>query len=110
MTKVRSSFKTLRPRVCALLNWLGSETGGMMVHIIGRTNKGQRRSRTWELTAESNHGPEIPCMAAVTLAIKLARGQRFSAGAKICMDILELADFEPEFARWNISTRVMDDL
>jgi hypothetical protein len=97
-------------RIGTWLNWLGSETGGMTVRVIGRTPKGRTLSRTWELVAQCNHGPEIPCMAAVILAIKLARGDPFPAGAKVCMGMLGLPDFEPEFARWSISTRVMDDL
>ena len=96
-------------RIGAWLNWLGSQTGGMSVRVIGQTHEGRTLSRTWELVAKSNHGPEIPCMAAVILATRLARGDPFPAGAKVCMGMLGLPDFEAEFARWNISTRVMDD-
>ena len=96
-------------RIGIWLDWLGSQTGGMSVRITGRTHEGRTLSRTWELVAESNHGPEIPCMAAVILATRLARGDPFPAGAKVCMGMLGLSDFEAEFARWNISTRVMDD-
>jgi len=53
--------------------------------------------------------PEIPCMAAVILATQLARGDPFRAGAKVCMGMLGLSDFEAEFARWHISSRVMDE-
>jgi hypothetical protein len=81
----------------------------MSVRVIGRTEEGRMLSRTWELVADCNHGPEIPCMAAVILATRLARGDPFPAGAKVCMGMLGLSEFEAEFARWNISTRVMDD-
>lgn len=93
-------------RVGTWLNWLGSDTGGMMVRIVGADDAGQTHCRTWELVAENNHGPEIPCMAAVILANKLNRGDAFAAGARICMGILGLSDFEAEFARWKISTQV----
>jgi hypothetical protein len=96
-------------RMGTRLNWLGSRTGGMSVRVIGRTEEGRMLSRTWELVADCNHGPEIPCMAAVILATRLARGDPFPAGAKVCMGMLGLSEFEAEFARWNISTRVMDD-
>jgi hypothetical protein len=92
------------------LNWLGSETGGMTVRVSGKNEAARSLCRTWELVAKLNHGPEIPCMAAVILATKLARGDRFSAGATVCMGILRLSDFEPEFARWNMSTRVIDGI
>lgn len=96
-------------RIGTWLNGLGSQTGGMSVRVTGRTHEGRTLSRTWELVAESNHGPEIPCMAAVILATQLARGDPFPAGARVCMGMLGIPNFEAEFARWNISTRVMDD-
>ena len=96
-------------RIGTWLNWLGSDTGGMTVRVIGKDDAGRILCRTWELVAEGNHGPEIPCMAAVILANKLHRGDALMRGAKVCMGILRLSDFEPEFARWNISTRVIDD-
>jgi saccharopine dehydrogenase-like NADP-dependent oxidoreductase len=90
------------------LNWLGSDTGGMSIRVVGKHDAGHTLCRTWELVAASNHGPEIPCMAAVILANKWRRGDAIMPGARICMGILELADFEPEFALWGISTTVGD--
>ena len=95
-------------RMGTWLNWLGSDTGGMTVRVTGSNLAGRSLSRTWELVAEGNHGPEIPCMAAVILASKLQRGEASMSGAKICMGILGLSDFEPEFARWSISSRIVD--
>jgi hypothetical protein len=95
-------------RMGTWLNWLGSETGAMTVRVTGSDRTGRSLCRTWELVAEGNHGPEIPCMAAVILASKLRRGEVSMRGAKACMGILALSDFEPEFARWNISTRIVD--
>jgi Saccharopine dehydrogenase NADP binding domain len=95
-------------RIATWLNWLGSDTGGMRVSVSGVGNAGQGTCRTWELVAEDNHGPEIPCMAAVILANKLHRGNAFVRGAHVCMGILGLADFESEFARWTMSTHVSE--
>jgi len=95
-------------RIGTWLNWLGSDTGGMTVRVIGKDDAGRSLCRTWELVVEGNHGPEIPCMAAVILANKLHRGDSLMRGAKVCMGILRLSDFEAEFARWNISTRIID--
>ena len=95
-------------RMGTWLNWLGSDTGGMMVRVTGRDLAGGSLCRTWELVAEGNHGPEIPCMAAAILASKLHRGDASMRGAKVCMGILGLSDFEAEFARWDISTRLVD--
>jgi hypothetical protein len=37
---------------------------------------------------------------------KLNRSQALVPGAKVCMGLIGLSDFELEFARWNISTEV----
>jgi hypothetical protein len=88
------------------LNWLGSDTGGMRVTVVGVDDQGRSKHRTWDLAAQKNHGPEIPCMASVILANKLRRGLGFAPGARVCMGFLGLSEFELEFARWNISTQV----
>jgi hypothetical protein len=95
-------------RVGAWLNWFGSDTGGMRVRVVGRDDAGKGRHRTWELIAKNNHGPEIPCMAAIILANRLKRGNAYMPGATVCMGILELSDFESEFSRWNIATQVTE--
>jgi hypothetical protein len=47
-------------------------------------------------------------MAAILLARRIARGDVAERGAHACMTFLTLDDFEPEFARWNIRTRIED--
>ncbi len=93
-------------RVGTWLNWLGSDTGGMRVHLVGFDHASQEKCLTWELVAEKNHGPEIPCMAAVIIANRHHQGYAFPPGARVCMGILTLSDFEPEFARWGIKTQI----
>jgi NAD(P)-dependent dehydrogenase (short-subunit alcohol dehydrogenase family) len=90
-------------------NWLdrfGSGTGGMKVRVTGRDSSGRSGRWEWELVASDNHGPEIPCMAAVLLALKLRQGGSVGTGAKVCMGMLSLGEFESEFARWKISTQM----
>lgn len=101
-------WSTFLDRVGTWLNWLGGDTGGMMVRVVGTDCAGRRICRTWELIAQSNHGPEIPCMAAVILANRLRQGDAFTPGAHVCMGILGLPDFESEFARWKINTQVSE--
>jgi len=95
-------------RAATWLNWLGSDTGGMVVRVCGTDRVGQPSCRTWELVARSNHGPEIPCMAAVLLANKLCENGLGLRGARVCMGMLALTDFEVEFARWDISSGFVD--
>jgi len=60
-------------RAAGWLNRFGSDCGGMQVVIGGEAPDGSNREVTWQLIAQSNHGPEIPCMAAVLTALKIAR-------------------------------------
>jgi Saccharopine dehydrogenase NADP binding domain len=93
-------------RLASLLDLIGSDRGAMRVSIVGTGDDGTRRRRTWQLSAEANHGPEIPCLASILLARKLARGEVRASGAYPCIGFLNLEDFEKEFAHWAIRTRV----
>lgn len=92
------------------LDFLGTATGGMVVRIQGVDGTGRVARRAWHVTAGHDHGPEIPCMAAILLARKLARGEALPLGAHACMGLLQLAEFEPEFARWGMVTETMDEV
>jgi hypothetical protein len=78
----------------------------MQVCVAGVRADGSRHRVTWQLTAENNHGPEIPCIAAILLARKIAAGQLPRCGAHACVGFLSLAEFDPEFARWGIRSRI----
>jgi hypothetical protein len=96
-------------RAGAIFDVFGSATGGMVVRVRGADAQGRAVQWAWEITAPNHHGPEIPCMAAVLLARKIARGQAFAAGAQACMGLLTLGDFAPEFARWGMATDVREE-
>ena len=97
-------------RAAAFLDRLGSERGGMAVTVTGTKPDGSRACIEWRVVADSNHGPEIPCMAAILLARKLAHGELMEQGAHPCMGFLTLADFAPEFARWAMRTTLEERL
>ena len=103
-------------RLAGVLNWtarwfdfLGSALGGMVVRVQGLDAAGQPAHRAWHIAADHDHGPEIPCMAAILLARRWARGGLPTAGALPCMGLLDLAEFSPEFARWSMVTDVLDE-
>ncbi len=93
-------------RIVGWLDRFGSDRGGMTVSVSGRDPSGNRRRASWQLVAQSNHGPEIPCMASVLITRKLAAGDAIPQGARACMGVLTLSDFESEFSRWDIRTRI----
>lgn len=96
-------------RGARLLDFLGSARGGMVVRVEGADAHARAVRRSWHITAGNDHGPEIPCMAAILLARRMARGQGLPAGAHACVGLLPLAEFEPEFARWGMSTDFVDE-
>lgn len=95
-------------RAASWLDHLGSERGGMWVSLTGTKQDGRKSRVDWHLVADGNHGPEIPCMAAILLAQKLLRGDIALRGATPCMGLLALDEFAPEFARWGIRTSVAE--
>jgi saccharopine dehydrogenase-like NADP-dependent oxidoreductase len=82
----------------------GSGLGGMVVRVSGADGEGRDASTAWHIAADNDHGPEIPCMAAILLARRLAGGTALPVGAFTAMGQLTLADFQPEFARWGMQT------
>jgi hypothetical protein len=89
--------------------WLdarGGPWGGMCVEVIGRRADGTRVRRTWQLLTPAMDGPEIPCMAAILLARRIAAGQAPAPGAMACTGLLELREFAPLFAQWNMREHI----
>lgn len=90
-------------------DFLGSAHGGMVVRVEGDDAAGRRVRREWHISADNDHGPEIPCMAAILLARRLAHGHTMAAGAHACMGLIGLDDFGPEFARWGMQTDILTE-
>jgi saccharopine dehydrogenase-like NADP-dependent oxidoreductase len=95
-------------RVASMFDEWGGSFGGMYVSVVGVRANGTRSRRTWQLSTPSLDGPEIPCMPAILLARQIARGGVGERGAHACIGFLTLDDFEPEFARWGIRTKIED--
>lgn len=96
-------------RLAPALDFLGSRLGGMVLRVEGLDPTGQPARRAWHIAADQDHGPEIPCMAAILLARRLASGQTLAPGARACVGLLPLSEFEPEFARWGMLTDLVEE-
>jgi NAD(P)-dependent dehydrogenase (short-subunit alcohol dehydrogenase family) len=94
--------------IASRMNAFGGELAGMLVSVSGKRADGSRARAEWHLTADAQHGPEIPCMPAILLARKLANGGIAQRGAFPCTGFLSLPEFEREFARWRITTVVRE--
>jgi hypothetical protein len=91
--------------------WLdarGGPWGGMCVEVIGRRG-GHDVRRTWQLLTPAIDGPEIPCMAAILIARRIAAGRAPAPGAMACTGLLELGEFAPLFAQWNMRERIEEE-
>ena len=86
----------------------GDGRSGMFVHLQGLDQAGGALSLCWELLAEDNDGPNIPCMAAVALARKLAAGSLDVTGAMPCVGLINQAEYLAELQGLAISSAVRE--
>ncbi|MGM9490988.1 saccharopine dehydrogenase NADP-binding domain-containing protein [Ideonella sp. YS5] len=102
----------LAPLLTRWAPWLdrfGSPLGGMVLRLAGVDAAGAPAHRAWHIAADHDHGPEIPCMAAILLARRLAAGRGPAPGAHTAVGLLPLDAFAPEFERWGMQTEVIEE-
>ncbi len=75
-------------RISEWIEPFASDKGAMFVEMAGEGIDGAPLKRTWNLVAERNHGPNIPCGAAVALISKFAGGAILPKGAMPCVGLL----------------------
>jgi len=88
---VISSVAPLARPLNRMSRWLEpliSDKGAMFVELEGVGKEGHAMKRRWCILAAQNHGPHIPCAAAIALARKLAGGVALPSGARSCMGML----------------------
>ncbi len=104
-----ATLATLLNTGAKLLDPFGSSLGGMVVRVEGLNANGAHVARSWHIAADHDHGPEIPCMASILLARRLARGEHMVSGAYPCVSRHALVDFAPEFAKWGMVQEVVQE-
>jgi hypothetical protein len=87
------------------LRW-GEHRGGMFVEVKGADARGVALTRSWHLLAEGDDGPLIPSMAVQAVVLKHLAGAPPRAGARACVDDVELEDYERLFAVRTIYTGI----
>lgn len=101
-------LRSLAPLVVplrAVSQWLEpfvSDKGAMFVAMDGIGADGQALSLEWQLLAAQNHGPNIPCGAAIALSTKLARGDQLPHGAMPCMGLLTVEEYLAALAGFDL--------
>lgn len=84
-----------------------SDKGAMFVELEGCGRDGPATRRRWCIVAANNHGPHIPCGAAIALAGKLAHGAEVCKGAQPCVGLVSVEDYLAPLRTLDI--RVMAD-
>ncbi len=89
-----------------ILDRFGSDVGGMHVGIEGERVDGRSVRRTWYLVARQGDGPQIPCVPATVITRKLARGVTIAPGARPCVGMMTLGEFEIALRDYDITWRI----
>lgn len=71
----------------------GSGRSGFHMFLDGIGHDGNPLKRRFRIVARSGHGPYIPCMPAILLAQRLARGSITQRGATPCVDLIDLDSY-----------------
>jgi hypothetical protein len=87
-----------------MLSPFGSDRGGMIVEALGRDAHDRPAYARWTMVASDGLGPYTPTFAALALARRFVAGETLPAGARPCVAMLTLSDFEPEFTRHRFKT------
>lgn len=89
-------------RISGWIEPFTSDKGAMFVEMSGDGVDGSPLQRTWNLLAAENHGPNIPCGAAVALISKFAAGQSLPKGAMPCVGLLTREEYLAPLRHLNI--------
>jgi hypothetical protein len=101
-----SGFARSLNRLSRWIEPIVSDKGGMFVTLEGQGIDGTPLSTTWNLIAQSNHGPHIPCGAAIALARKIGSGIWLTKGAMPCMGLLTVEEFLEPLRDLDVSEEV----
>jgi hypothetical protein len=102
--KIIRNWSTFIRPINGIARWfdkLGTDNGGMYIHLSGSNFEYQPLDIYWILVAEKGDGPQIPVIPSVIMATKIIEGLVLP-GAKPCMGLFTLADFDKAIKGWDI--------
>jgi len=107
---VRDASRLAAPlaRIARAMQSFGTGRSAMFVRMGGTGRDGRERVREWELAASADDGATVPCLAAVALAKKMARGELTQRGAMPCIGLLSLDEYLAETNELRIQTHEYD--
>jgi saccharopine dehydrogenase-like NADP-dependent oxidoreductase len=86
-------FANALNRISGWIEPFVSDKGAMFVRMSGTRADGTPLTKTWNVLATHNHGPSIPCGAAIALANKFAAGEALPKGAMPCVGLITLDEY-----------------
>lgn len=92
-------LRDLRPlapalfKAAPLFDPCGSERSAFHMEMQGTDPGGQPKTVTFLILTDQGHGPYIPCIPSVLLALRLARGEITMTGATPCLDLIDLDSY-----------------
>ena len=89
-----------------LFDRFGSGRSAFHMFLSGEGPDGRPRLVRFFLIARSGHGPNIPCVPAILLARRLARGEIDRRGATPCLDLIGLDEYLQALDGLDISVHV----
>ncbi len=84
----------------------GSDRGGMIVEALGRGSDNQPVFARWSMFAPKGRGPYTPTFAALLMAQRIIAGGALLPGARACVGMLRLDEFDTVFARHGFTTQI----
>jgi NAD(P)-dependent dehydrogenase (short-subunit alcohol dehydrogenase family) len=90
-------------RLAFLFNRFGSGRSGFHMILSGTGHDGKPMQRRFMIIARSGHGAHIPCVPAILLARRLAKGEVPRCGASPCVDLIDLDAYLGAFGGLDIS-------
>ncbi len=101
-----TAFARALNRLSRWMEPIVSDKGGMFVTLEGEGTNGEPLRINWNLIAEKNDGPHIPCGAAIALARKIGAGVVLPNGAMPCMGLLSVEEFLEPLLDLHISEKL----
>ncbi|MEO8000371.1 MAG: DUF4166 domain-containing protein [Arenimonas sp.] len=86
----------------------GEHRGGMFISVRGTQGHGEIIERSWHLVAEGDNGPYIPSMAIEGIIRRSLQSIKPRAGARACVDDLDLGDYEALLKTRDIHTGIRE--
>ena len=108
--KIIRNWSTFIRPINAIGHWfnkMGTDNGGMYIHLSGSNFEYQPLDIHWILVAEKGDGPQIPVIPTVIMVSKIIEGL-IPAGAKPCMGLFTMADFDKAIKGWDIYYTVQE--